>query len=111
LTLQAQHLRWKNRTEMKLSREEVKHLALLVHLGLSDEEVERLREQLSNILENFEILQKVDTTGVEPTAHCIALENVLRDDEAAPSLPADRVLTNAPDREENYLKVRAVLEQ
>jgi aspartyl-tRNA(Asn)/glutamyl-tRNA(Gln) amidotransferase subunit C len=111
LTLQVQHLRWKNRTEMKLSREEVKHLALLVHLGLSDEEVERLREQLSNILENFEILQKVDTTGVEPTAHCIALENVLRDDEAAPSLPADRVLTNAPDREENYLKVRAVLEQ
>jgi len=96
---------------MKLSREEVKHLALLVHLGLSDEEVERLREQLSNILENFEILQKVDTTGVEPTAHCIALENVLRDDVPAPSLPADRVLANAPDREENYLRVRAVLEQ
>lgn len=96
---------------MKLSREEVKHLALLVHLGLSDEEVERLREQLSNILENFEILQKVDTTGVDPTAHSIALENVLRDDVSGPSLPADRVLANAPDREENYLKVRAVLEQ
>jgi len=96
---------------VKLSREEVKHLALLVHLGLSDEEVERLREQLSNILENFEILQKVDTTNVEPTAHCIALENVLRDDEAASSLPVDQVLANAPDREEDYLKVRAVLEQ
>jgi len=48
---------------------------------------------------------------VEPTAHCIALENVLRDDVSASSLPADRVLANAPDREENYLKVRAVLEQ
>lgn len=96
---------------MKLSREEVKHLALLVHLGLSDDDVERLREQLSNILENFEILQKVDTTGVEPTAHSIALENVLRDDETAPSLPSERVLANAPDREEDYLKVRAVLEQ
>ena len=96
---------------MKLSREEVRHLAQLVHLGLSDEEVERLREQLSNILENFEVLQQVDTTGVEPTAHCIALENVLRDDVAAPSPAAEQVLANAPDREEDYLKVRAVLEQ
>lgn len=96
---------------MKLSREEVRHLAVLVRLGLSDDEVERLREQLSNILENFEILQQVDTTGVEPTAHCIALENVLRDDVPGPSLPPEQVLANAPDREEDYLKVRAVLEQ
>ncbi len=96
---------------MKLSREEVKHLASLVRLGLSDEEVERLREQLSDILDNFEVLQQVDTTGVEPTAHCIALENVLREDVPAPSLTAEQVLANAPDREEGYLKVRAVLEQ
>ena len=96
---------------MKLSREEVRHLALLVRLGLSDDEVERLRGQLSDILENFEILQQVDTTGVEPTAHCIALENVLRDDVPAPSLSPGQVLANAPDREEDYLKVRAVLEQ
>ncbi len=95
---------------MKLSREEVKHLALLVHLGLSDDDVERLREQLSNILENFEILQQVDTTDVPPTAHSIALENVLREDEAGPSLPADQVLANAPNREEGFFKVRAVLE-
>jgi len=96
---------------MKLSREEVKHLALLVHLGLSDEEVERLREQLSNILENFEILQQVDTTDVPPTAHSIALDNVLREDQPVASLPVDGVLANAPDREEDYFKVRAVLEQ
>ena len=95
---------------MKLSREEVKHLALLVHLGLSDDDVERLREQLSNILENFEILQQVDTTDVPPTAHSIALENVLREDEAGPSLPTDQVLANAPNREEGFFKVRAVLE-
>ena len=96
---------------MKLSREEVKHLALLIHLGLSEDDVERLREQLSNILENFEILQQVDTTNVAPTAHSIALENVLRDDEAASSLPAGKVLANAPNREEGHFKVRAVLEQ
>ena len=96
---------------MKLSREEVKHLALLIHLGLSEDDVERFREQLSNILENFEILQQVDTTNVAPTAHSIALENVLRDDEAASSLPADKVLANAPNQEEGHFKVRAVLEQ
>lgn len=96
---------------MKLSREEVKHLALLVRLGLSEDEVERLRVQLSNILENFEILQQVDTTNVPPTAHSIALENVLRDDESSPSLSPEDVLSNAPNREENYFRVRPVLEQ
>lgn len=96
---------------MKLSREEVKHLALLVRLGLSEAEVEQFREQLSNILENFEILQQVDTTDVPPTAHSIALDNVLRDDQPVPSLPVDAVMANAPDREENYFKIRAVLEQ
>lgn len=96
---------------MKLSREEVKHLALLVRLGLSDEEVERLREQLSHILESFEMLQQVDTTDVLPTAHSIALENVLREDQPRPSLPVDEVLANAPDRDGDYFKVRAVLEQ
>ncbi|MCX5992417.1 MAG: Asp-tRNA(Asn)/Glu-tRNA(Gln) amidotransferase subunit GatC [Chloroflexi bacterium] len=96
---------------MKLSSEEVKHLALLIRLGLSEDDVERFREQLSNILENFEILQQVDTTNVAPTAPSIALENVFRDDEATPSLPVGRVLANAPNQEENHFKVRAVLEQ
>jgi aspartyl-tRNA(Asn)/glutamyl-tRNA(Gln) amidotransferase subunit C len=95
---------------MKLSREEVKRLALLARLGLDEDEVERLREQLSNILENFEVLQQVDTTDVPPTAHSIALENVLREDEPGPSLPAEQVLANAPNREGDFFKVRAVLE-
>ena len=95
---------------MKLSREMVQHIALLARLGLSEEELEKLSEQLSNILENFETLQQVDTTNVEPTAHSIALENVLRDDETLPSLPAEEVLANAPSQEEGHFKVRAVLE-
>ena len=95
---------------MKLDREEVKHLALLVRLGLSDAEVERFREQLSDILEAFEVLQQVDTTDVSPTSHSVALGNVLRDDEPDPSLPADEVLANAPNQEEGYFKVRPVLE-
>jgi len=103
-------MRSKIEGKMKLSREEVKHLALLARLGLSDSELEQFREQLSNILDNFEILQRVDTTDVLPTSHSIALENVLRDDETISSLPVEDVLSNSPDREENYFKVRAVLE-
>ncbi len=95
---------------MKLSREEVRHLALLVRLGLDEADLERFSQQLSNILENFEILQEVDTSDVLPAAYSIALENVLRDDEPAPSLSADEVLANAPNREEEYFRVRAVLE-
>ena len=95
---------------MRLSAEEVKHIALLARLGLTQAEVERLREQLSNILENFEILRQVDTTDVPPTAHTLALENIFRDDEAEASLPAEDVLANAPRQEEGRFRVKAVLE-
>ena len=96
---------------MKLSREEVLHIALLARLGLTDEEVDRLSEQLSNILENFEILQQVDTTDVPPTAQSIALQNVVSDDAIAPSLPSNEVLANAPQKEGDFFRVRAVLEE
>lgn len=95
---------------MKLSREEVQHIARLARLGLTEAELERLREQLSNILENFQILQQVDTTDVPPTAQAIPLQNIVRDDKVAPSLPADDVLANAPQREGELFRVKAVLE-
>ncbi|MFQ6122870.1 MAG: Asp-tRNA(Asn)/Glu-tRNA(Gln) amidotransferase subunit GatC [Dehalococcoidales bacterium] len=95
---------------MKLSREEVLHIARLARVGLTDTEINRFREQLSNILENFEILQQVDTTDVPPTAQSIALQNVLRDDEVAPSLPPSQILANAPRKEGDLFRVRAVLE-
>jgi len=95
---------------MKLSREEVLHIALLARLGLTDTEVDKFREQLSNILENFEILQQVDTTDVPATAQSIALQNVVRDDEVADSLPPSDILANAPRKEGNFFRVRAVLE-
>jgi len=95
---------------MKLSREEVLHIARLARLGLTDDEVDRLREQLSNILENFEVLQQVDTDNVPPTAQPNALQNVVSDDEIAPSLPQSQVLDNAPKKEGSFFRVRAVLE-
>ena len=95
---------------MKLSREEVLHIARLARIGLSESEIKRLSEQLSHILESFEILQQVDTTGVSPTAQSIDLQSVVRDDEVAPSFPANDILANAPRREGDFFKVRAVLE-
>ena len=94
---------------MKLSREEVLHIARLARLALTESEVNRLSEQLSHILESFEILQ-VDTTGIPLTAQSIDLQSVMRDDEVAPSSPADDVLANAPRREGDYFRVRPVLE-
>jgi len=95
---------------MKLSREQVLHIARLARLGLTEAEVDRFSEQLSNILENFEILQQVDTSDVPPTAQSINLQNVTKDDAAIASLPPDQILANAPRREENRFKVNAVLE-
>ncbi len=95
---------------MKLTHEDVSHIALLARLGLTETEVDRFREQLSNILENFEILQEVDTTGIPPTAQSIVLQNIVRDDEVAESLPQSQVMANAPQKEGNFFKVRAVLE-
>jgi aspartyl-tRNA(Asn)/glutamyl-tRNA(Gln) amidotransferase subunit C len=95
---------------MKLSSEEVRHVALLARLGLSEVEQEKFREQLSHILENFEMLQQVDTTDVPPATHSISLQSVLREDEIVPSLPEAEVLANAPRQEGGYFRVHAVLE-
>ncbi len=72
--------------------------------------MEKLREQLSHILETFEVLQQVDTTGIPPTAQSIALQNVLREDEVAESLPPDQILANAPQKNQGFFRVQAVLE-
>jgi aspartyl-tRNA(Asn)/glutamyl-tRNA(Gln) amidotransferase subunit C len=95
---------------MKLSYEQVRHIAWLARLGLSEEEVEKFSLQLSNILENFEILKQVDTTNVLPATHTIPLRNVFRKDDVAESYPQAEILSNAPKQEENCFKVQAILE-
>jgi aspartyl-tRNA(Asn)/glutamyl-tRNA(Gln) amidotransferase subunit C len=96
---------------MKLSREEVLHIAALAKVGVTEEDVEKFREQLSNILENFEALQKLDTAGVAPTAQPVALQNVIMCDEVRPSMSQEEVLANAPQREGDFFKVKIVLEE
>jgi aspartyl-tRNA(Asn)/glutamyl-tRNA(Gln) amidotransferase subunit C len=96
---------------MKLDRDIVLHIAKLARVELSDAEVETFSTQLSEILTHFDALNAVNTDGVEPTAHTLPLTNVMADDVARPSLPQDEVLAMAPNTEDGYLRVRAVLEQ
>lgn len=95
---------------MSLTSEEAHHIALLARVGLTPEELERYRSQMENIMEQFQVLQQVDTEGVPPTAQSVPLESVMREDTPAPSLPKEDTLANAPRREDDYLRVRAVLE-
>jgi len=95
---------------MKLDREAVLHIARLARVHLTDEEVETYAKQLGDIIGHFDVLNRVDTEGVEPTAHTLPLRNVMAEDLARPSLPRDEVLAMAPNTEDGYLRVRAVLE-
>jgi aspartyl-tRNA(Asn)/glutamyl-tRNA(Gln) amidotransferase subunit C len=94
---------------MKLTTEEVRHVAALARLGMTDAELELMRDQLSHILESFDALGQVDTDGVEPTRHSVDVDSVMRDDEVRDSLPREDVLANAPSREGDFVRVRAVL--
>jgi aspartyl-tRNA(Asn)/glutamyl-tRNA(Gln) amidotransferase subunit C len=96
---------------MSLTREEVLHVAKLARVGLTDADVEKFQAQLSDILDHFGVLKQVYTEGVPPTAHTLPLQSVWSADAAAPSLSQDQVLANAPNTEDGYLRVRAVLEE
>ncbi len=95
---------------MKLTRAEVDHIAELAKLELTEEEKEMFREQLSAILEYAEMLQRLDTEAIPPTATVLPLRNVMRPDEVEPSLPVEDILANAPQAEDSYFKVQAILE-
>jgi aspartyl-tRNA(Asn)/glutamyl-tRNA(Gln) amidotransferase subunit C len=95
---------------MKLSREEVQHIAELACLELSDEEQALYQEQLSAILEHFARLQELDTEAMAPTATILPLCNVMRADEPRPCSSRESILANAPAVERGYFKVPAVLE-
>ncbi len=95
---------------MTLSEAEVRAVAHLARLQLSDAELAVMARQLSAILDYVQQLQQVNTDGVEPLAHPLPVENVFRADEPAPSLPVDEALANAPARRGDYYAVPAVLE-
>lgn len=94
-----------------ITRDDVRHVADLARLHLSDDELDRMQTQLSRILDAVETLRDVDTSHVGPTASVIALENVMRADEARPGIARDAALANAPLRDEPFLRVPTVLEE
>jgi len=95
---------------MKLSLEQVEHVAMLAQLALTNEEKELFREQLSSILEYAGRLGELDTDELPATTAVLPLENVLREDEVQPSLPVADVLANAPAVEKDCFRVPVVLE-
>ena len=80
-----------------LSRDQVLHVARLARLELSEEELHRMGEELSGVLDHIEKIGELDLEDVPPTSHVVALENVLRADEPRPSLPREVILAEAPD--------------
>ncbi|HMN29215.1 MAG TPA: Asp-tRNA(Asn)/Glu-tRNA(Gln) amidotransferase subunit GatC [Caldilineaceae bacterium] len=96
---------------MHLTHQEVRHVAELAKLNLTETEVAQYAEQLSAILDYAEGLQSVDTSNVPPTPYVLPLENVLREDIPAPGLSNEQALANAPDSADGFFRVRAVFDE
>jgi aspartyl-tRNA(Asn)/glutamyl-tRNA(Gln) amidotransferase subunit C len=90
---------------MAISEDEVRHVARLARLTLTDDEVTRFGEQLSAILEAVSKVSEVDLSDIPPTAHPLDLVNVWDEDEPRPSLPVEDALANAPDRDNGFFRV------
>ena len=93
-----------------INEAEVKHVAKLARLNLTNHEVGKFSEQLSAIVDYIQKLNELDTAEVEPLAHCLQVHNVLRQDTPRPSLTNDQALANAPQREDEYFKVPKILD-
>ena len=95
---------------MKISKDEVLYVANLARLDLDEASIEKFAGQIGNILEYIELLNQVDTKDVKPTSHAIALTNAFRDDEEKEHLDRDRVLANAPRKDDGSFIVPKVIE-
>lgn len=93
-----------------ISKEQVKHVAELSRLEISEEEADMLTDQLSEIITAAELLNELDTTGVEPITHASDLKNVLRKDEPKKWITQEEALKNAPDQKDGHFRVPSILE-
>lgn len=94
---------------MAISEKDVRHVALLSRLELGAGEAEKYAGELARIFTHIEKLAEVNTDGVPPTTHPMAMKNVFREDEVRPSLPAERALANAPEQEDDCFRVPQIL--
>jgi aspartyl-tRNA(Asn)/glutamyl-tRNA(Gln) amidotransferase subunit C len=95
---------------MKITKEQIQHIAVLSRLNLSEEEKDLFGSQLSSILDYVDQLNELDTRETEPTSHVLSLSNVMRDDILTSSLPGEEALKNAPSRSENFYRVPRIIE-
>ncbi|TFB14259.1 Asp-tRNA(Asn)/Glu-tRNA(Gln) amidotransferase subunit GatC [Filobacillus milosensis] len=94
----------------KISKDQVKHVANLARLAITEEEAEKYSEQLSAIIGFSEQLNELDTSGVEPTTHVLDMKNVLRKDEPKEWISKEEALKNAPDKQNGQFKVPSILD-
>ncbi|MGJ9458367.1 Asp-tRNA(Asn)/Glu-tRNA(Gln) amidotransferase subunit GatC [Oceanobacillus sp. CF4.6] len=92
-----------------ISKEQVKHVAHLARLAVTDEEVEKMADELSAIIGYAEQLNELDTDGVEPTTHVLDLKNVMRKDEPKEWITQEDALKNAPDQEDGQFRVPSIM--
>ena len=93
-----------------LTSDAIRHLASLTRISMSDDEVEKMRDEMSNILDNIAVLNEIDTDSVDPTGHSVDIKSVLRDDVSGDSLSTEDVLMNAPNSDEDLIKIKPVFE-
>lgn len=94
----------------RLTLEQIAHVARLARLELSEEEMRQMEKHLNNLMAQFERLQELDTSNVEPTAHSFPVYNVFRQDEVKPSLPAEELLSSAPEQRDGCFVVPIIVE-
>ena len=94
----------------RITLDQVKHVANLARLAVTEEEAEIFTKQLDNIITFAELLNELDTENVEPTSHVLPMKNVLRADVAKPGLPVEEVLKNAPDSKDGHIRVPSIIE-
>ncbi|WP_026695281.1 Asp-tRNA(Asn)/Glu-tRNA(Gln) amidotransferase subunit GatC [Peribacillus kribbensis] len=94
----------------RISADQVKHVANLARLAVTEEETETLRKELDAIISFAEQLNELDTKNVEPTSHVLEMKNVLREDKAENGLPIAEVLKNAPDSKDGHIRVPSIID-
>jgi aspartyl-tRNA(Asn)/glutamyl-tRNA(Gln) amidotransferase subunit C len=96
--------------DKKIDQEQVRKVAKLSRLELTEAEVEEFTSQLSAVLDYVEKMNELDTAGIEPLAHCLPISNVFREDCVRESLGTDKTLANAPQRDGEFFKVPKILD-
>lgn len=94
----------------RIDKEQVKHVAHLARLHVSEEEADMFTKQLDDIISMAEQLNELDTEGVEPTTHVLDLKNVMRKDEPKKWITQDEALKNAPEKQDGQIRVPSILE-